>query len=128
MRYAVKAMRGNSVVELRLEAVDEVAVRETALTDGYTVLAVQRGSYAWPRLLARQFPVALFSLQLMALLEAGLNLVEAVRALAAKEADALRRRVLDEVLSALRAGASFSQALERLPGHFPRLYVAIVQA
>src|SRR4029077_5402031 len=44
------------------------------------------------------------------------------------EADALRRRVLEEVLSALRAGASFSQALERLPGHFPRLYVAIVHA
>jgi len=128
MRYAVKAMRGNSVVELRLDAVDEVAVRESALKEGYTVLAVQRGSYAWPTVLSRQFPVALFSLQLMALLEAGLNLVEAMRALAAKEADTMRRRVLEEVLSALRAGASFSQALERLPGHFPRIYVAIVQA
>ena len=48
MRYAVKAMRGNSVVELRLEAEDEVAARETARKEGYTVLAVQRGSYAWP--------------------------------------------------------------------------------
>jgi len=128
MRYAVKAMRGNSVVELRLEAADEAAVRESALKDGYTVLAVHRGAYAWPKLPTRQFPVALFSLQLMALLEAGLNLVEAMRALAAKEADAPRRRVLEELLSSLRAGASFSQALERLPAHFPRIYVAIVHA
>ena len=40
----------------------------------------------------------------------------------------MRRRVLEELLSTLRAGASFSQALERLPGHFPRIYVAIVQS
>jgi general secretion pathway protein F len=129
MRYAVKAMRGDSVVDLRLEAEDDVAAREAALREGYTVLAVHRSAHAWRMpVLQRPFPVGLFTLQLMALLEAGLNLVEAMRALAAKEPDALRRRVLDNVLSVLRTGASFSQAIERLPRHFPRIYVAIVQA
>jgi general secretion pathway protein F len=129
MRYAVKAMRGDSVVDLRLEAEDDVAAREAASREGYTVLAVRRGRTEWRAPLPRRaFPVGLFSLQLMALLEAGLNLVEAMRALAARETDALRRRVMNDVLSALRSGTSLSQAIERMPAHFPRIYVAIVRA
>jgi general secretion pathway protein F len=130
MRYAVKAMRGDAVVDIDLEAGDAMAAREQLIRQGYAVLAVrQRGGGMLRRLsLSEAFPVPLFTVQLVALLDAGLNLVEALQALAHKEASPVRRRVLEEVLGALRSGESFSQAVARLPEHFPPVYGAIVRA
>jgi general secretion pathway protein F len=130
MRYAVKAMRGDAVVDIDLEAGDAIAAREQLSRQGYAVLAVkQRGAGLMSRFNLREaFPVPLFTIQLVALLDAGLNLVEALQALALKENNLSRRRVVEEMLSALRSGESFSQAVARLPEHFPAIYVAIVRA
>src|SRR5688572_7794377 len=128
MRFAVKAMRGEAVVDLQLDAEDDIAAREEALRQGYRVLTVRKTGRFLSAPLHARFPVGLFSIQLVSLLDAGLNLVEAIRALAVKERHPPRRRVLEEILSSLRSGASFSQAVDRLPRHFPRVYVAIVQA
>ncbi len=64
----------------------------------------------------------------MALLEAGLNLVEAVQTLAEKEAHGERHEVLAAMVAAIRRGEPFSQAVASLPRHFPPLYVATLQA
>jgi general secretion pathway protein F len=130
MRYAVKAMRGEAVIDVELDAEDSVAAREEAARRGYEVLAVRRrGISLTTRIVVDgKFPVALFTSQLIALLDAGLNLVEALQALAFKEKTSQRRRVLDSILSTLNAGQTFSQAIARLPMHFPRVYVAIVHA
>jgi general secretion pathway protein F len=129
MRYTVKAMRGDAVVDLHFEAGDAGAAREQASRQGYAVLAVRRRGGARLRLeMNRAFPVALFSVQLVSLLDAGLNLVEALQALAFKEVAGERRRVIEELLGALRAGESFSQAIARLPADFPPIYAAIVRA
>lgn len=128
MRYAVKAMRGDAVVDLRLDVEDDTAARDEARRQGYVVLAVRRRSRLSMQVLRRRFPIGLFSLQLVALLDAGLNLVEAMRALTVKEQDPLRRRVMQDILSSLRTGESFSQAIARLPAHFPGIYVAIIEA
>jgi len=130
MRYTVKAMRGDAVVDLDLEAQDPLAARDEAVRQGYEALVVRRRSFLsrFEVSLKREFPTALFTVQLVALLDAGLNVVEALQALASKEQLAQRRRVIEELLSGLRAGESFSQAVGRLPGHFPRIYAAVVRA
>lgn len=128
MRYAVKAVRGQAVVDLQLEAPDLLAAREEALRQGYSVLSV-KGEPGLRNLAAgRRFPTTLFSIQLVSLLDAGLNLVEALQALASKEQRAWMRRVTGGLLSALRAGESFSQALARFPEQFPPIYAAVVRA
>lgn len=75
-----------------------------------------------------RFPLLLFSQELLALLDAGLNLTEALSTLYAKERQAHVRVVLGEMLRALREGRNFSDVLAEAPKHFPDVYVATVRA
>lgn len=77
---------------------------------------------------ATRFPLLVFCQQLLSLLEAGLQLVEAVDALADKEHDSAHRHVLTQLQTDLRSGLSFSQALERYPAIFPPLFQAAIEA
>lgn len=130
MEFEVKAFkRSGSVVALTLAGADEADARAQAQRMGYGVLAARRKD-AWSlrRLLsADAFPLALFSQELLALLQAGLTVVEAVEGLAEKEQRPEARRVLERVLRALREGQPLSGALQSAGG-FPPLYVATVQA
>lgn len=74
------------------------------------------------------FPVLMFSQELLALLEAGLNLTEALAALLAKETQPNWRSVLQKMMQALQEGISFSDVLGTLDSHFPQVYVATVRA
>jgi len=74
------------------------------------------------------FPTTLFSIELMALLEAGLNLVEALSTLAEKNEQGESNEVLSGLVSAIRCGEPFSQAVSRFPRHFSPLYVATIKA
>ena len=73
-------------------------------------------------------PPALFSQELVALLEAGLNLVEALETLAEKEERAEARKIIRGLLGELYEGRSFSHALGAFPHVFTPLYVATVRA
>jgi general secretion pathway protein F len=67
-------------------------------------------------------------MELMSLLEAGLNLVEALQTLAEKEGHGERQEVLSGLLGAIHRGEPFSQAVAGFPQHFSPLYVATVKA
>jgi general secretion pathway protein F len=98
---------------------------------GIRVLGIESAGAAEPSALSQgrqAFPLLMFSQELLALLEAGLNLNEALEALHAKEARPAAKAVLAEVLAALRRGRSFSDALAEYPQQFPELYVATVKA
>lgn len=75
-----------------------------------------------------EFPLVLFSQELLALLDAGLNLTEALATLHAKERHVMARAVLADVLLQLREGRNFSDVLAMAPQHFPQVYVATVRA
>jgi general secretion pathway protein F len=64
----------------------------------------------------------------VALLEAGLSLVEAIDALTEKERDESVRHLLEGLRRRLYEGQSLSVALGEFPGSFPTLYVATVRA
>ncbi len=75
-----------------------------------------------------KFPLLLFSQELLALLDAGLNLSEALTTLHAKERQTITRTVLTQVLLSVREGKNFSDVLTSMPQHFPEVFVAIVRA
>lgn len=75
-----------------------------------------------------RFPLLVFSQQLLSLLEAGLQLVEAVDTLAENERDAKHQAFLNEVQSSLESGLSFSQTLAKWPHIFPPLFQAAIEA
>jgi general secretion pathway protein F len=65
---------------------------------------------------------------LLALLRAGLGIVEGLEALLEKEANPAARGVLERLLAGLREGQRFSSVLAGQPALFPPLYVGIVRA
>lgn len=131
MRFELKALKGRQGLEaLKLDARDaDDAIRQAA-AQGYTVLSARR-SFSLESLLPRSssaLPLALFSQELVALLEAGLNLVEALETLAEKEERAEARKIIRGLLAELYEGRSFSHALGAFPHVFTPLYVATVLA
>jgi general secretion pathway protein F len=75
-----------------------------------------------------RFPLLVFCQQLLSLLQAGLQLVEAMDALAEKEQEAHHRQILTRLQTGLRSGLSFSQALAPYPEIFPPLFQAAIEA
>jgi len=75
---------------------------------------------------ARPFPLTLFIQELIALLDAGLVIVEAIEALCESSSDAEQRRVLGEILKELYRGQQLSQALAAQPQLFPPLLISTV--
>ncbi len=101
-----------------------------AAASGYTVLSARprRARDTFSARFAPRYPLVLFSLELLALLRAGLSLVESLETLAEKEQHASFSAVLASVNASLHEGQSFSAALERHPQAFPPLYVSTVRA
>jgi general secretion pathway protein F len=130
MHFNVKAMRaGEGITALALEAANETDATRQAEAQGYTVLAVgARTGIAWFARARGHFPLVLFSHELLALLDAGLPLVEAVETLAEKEHRPEVKRAITQIIEHLYEGKTLSQALEYFPQSFPALYVATVRA
>lgn len=131
MQYLVKAYREpEGVITLPFDAADTAEATRLAEGQGYRILSIKGGS-TWNFSLARsnaKFPIMLFSQELLALLDAGLTLVEAMEALAEKEHHTDTKRTLDQIIARLYEGQTFSQALTQFPTAFPQLYVATIRA
>ena len=130
MLYKLSVLRGREYQSLRLEAANEKAAAQAARAQGYTVFSVDvarpAAGLTWLR--RERFPLMLFSQELLALLEAGLNLMEAMEALAEKEQRPQVRDTLKTTLRLLNEGQPLSQAMEASPQAFPPLYVAALRA
>jgi general secretion pathway protein F len=126
MRFDVRALGREGVVQLSLDAVSRDDATAQAAAQGYSVLSVRRRG-AWLERRTR-FPLMLFNQELAALLNAGLGLVESLQALREKHQADAARDVLNRVLDELYQGRTFSAALASSPGAFPRLYVETIRA
>jgi general secretion pathway protein F len=118
----------NKKKSVLFEAGSEADAIRLAVSRGVRVLAIENKAQAGREKIRGKFPLLLFSQELLALLEAGLNLNEAAQTLLAKERQVLAQSVLQNVLSALQEGRSFSDALAQFPKHFPEVYIATVRA
>lgn len=128
MEYQVKALRGSELVLLNIVAMhaDDAATQIKA--KGFQPISIHAKSLSLNTKTNKKFPLALFSQELLALLEAGLNLVESIETLAEKEQRTNVKNALDALLQALYQGQTLSAALELQPTIFPILYVATVRA
>lgn len=97
---------------------------------GLEVLDVRSAALTWPvRQTRASFGLALFAQELIALLRAGLSLIEALETLQERQQDAQRDgAVLSELIARMREGKSFSQGLQDFPEYFPELFVASIAA
>lgn len=129
MRYRVKALRpGAGVSALTVEALDEAEVVTRLRREGAQVLSIAAERGGWLASRRTRFPLLLFSQELIALLDAGLNLTEALETLAEKESRAESRQLIERLLATMREGRPFSAALAAQGEAFPPLYAATVRA
>jgi general secretion pathway protein F len=130
MRFEVVALDARQqVVALKLDAANAALAADEVRKQGLSLISLRsRGLRLAPAPRRRRFPATLFSMELMSLLEAGLNLVEALQTLAEKEGHGERQEVLSGLLAAIHRGEPFSQALAGFPQHFSALYVATIKA
>lgn len=131
MEYEVRALGSGKVISVLVEALNEEDAQGQVAARACRPLSVRRHGrgLARPRGERRlSFSLILFSQELLALLEAGLSIVEALDALREKERHPPVRHVFARLLHSLQEGKSFSRALEELPAIFPPLYVGIVRA
>lgn len=125
---------GGAVHSLLVSADDAAAARQRASQQGLQVLGcTPRGSHVAQRqgltLVPRHgLDVAAVSQDLASLLGAGLSVIDALRTLAASEAQAARRAILLDVAQGVSDGLPLSAALSRDAGRFPPLLIATVSA
>jgi len=131
MRYSLKALGQQGIVQLQVEAEDAEHARRQAENQGLRVVSIRGQGGVLRALPVRRAPVfdlVLFSQELGTLLSAGLPLIDALESLAEKAPNASSRKVLEALVRQLYEGRSLSQALGEQPRVFPALYVALVQS
>lgn len=135
MQYDVRALTSDHLItHLTVDATDEVdARRQVAAMSLFAaeIRPTRRSVLSALRPQAKpseKVSLVLFSQELLALLTAGLSIVEGLEALLEKESSEGARSVLHRLLSGLREGKRFSTVLSEQPGLFPPLYIGIVRA
>lgn len=130
MQFHLKVYRRqDGIGSLQCSAPDATMAKAQAEQRGYSVLsltAVRNGLGGALR--NTHFDVPLFGQELLALLEAGMELVESLGLLAHRAREASARDVLERVVALVGEGKPFSLALQDCSGAFPVLFVATVRA
>src|SRR3974390_1027148 len=72
--------------------------------------------------------LVLFTRQLATMIDAGLAMVQSLQALAEQTTNKVMRDVIKDVCTRVEGGDSFSEALQKHPKAFSRLYVCMVAA
>lgn len=136
MRFLLTVFRASeSVSEREFDGVDLASACRHAEAQGYRVIAAvpAEGSLRfklgeWFARGGSHFTAPLFCQELLALLDAGLGLVESLALLAPRARREKVRQVLVGLQRELGEGRSFSSALESIPAVFPALLVATIKS
>jgi general secretion pathway protein F len=132
MQFAVRTLAPDmSISSIVVDAADVHDARSQVEARGLFVSSIEpaRGNpFAGLGKKGGRLSIVLFSQELLALLNAGLGIVEGLEALLEKEANPGARGVLERLLAGLREGKRFSNVLAAQPDLFPPLYVGIVRA
>lgn len=120
--YTVTILQGGKRVNQTVLAASPDDASARIIAGGGIVLQVQER----PARKEKRFPLNLFLQELIALLEAGLVVVEAVEALRESSRDGGTSLILDTLVKKLYEGAQLSQAMMALPALFPPLLINTV--
>lgn len=132
MRFEVKALTSRQHMQvLQVEAESEADARrqvENQQLLPVTLRPLRAKSNYKGGSRRKGFSLLLFSQELLALLSAGLSLVESIEALLEKEGGTEARHILSSIQTRMREGLRFSEAVSQHPVYFPVLYVGIIKA
>src|ERR687897_2094474 len=132
--YAYKALdRQGEIIEDKTEGSGEMAVAQELRQQGLLVIDVKEQTVAQKDILApfkriRLGDLVVFSRQLSTMINAGLPIVRALYILSEQTENPKLVDVVVAVRKDVEAGSSLSEALEKHPKVFSRLYVEMIKA
>lgn len=131
--FKVRGLTAQGQLQLRLiTAGSRVEAEQSARQGGLRVLDVQGDGFRRPTLFASNaggFDLALFAHELVALLSAGLSLIETLETLAERQEGASSASsILNDLVRRMQEGQAFSGALKTFPAVFPELFIASIAA
>ena len=132
---AVFSYRGTNVegtiIEGAIEAVDEQAALERLKNSNIIPLKIFVPGKGLKKRFARRSSTGdllNFTTELASLLEAGLPLDRSLNILAGISENKEKQALIQSILRSIREGSSFSDALQKNPRMFPRLYINMIKA
>ncbi len=127
--YQAKNAKTGEKVKAQVQAENEQQAAKLIREQGYTPLDIHleksRG-LSLNRIKSKD--KVLFSRQLSTLINAGLPLVQALRSVGAQTTNKALKDVINQVITDVEAGTSFSKSLARHPKVFNRVYISLIEA
>jgi general secretion pathway protein F len=128
--YKATTMEG-AIVEGVIEAVDDKSAIERLKNTGILPLEVispREGIKKRITLRSSKGDLLIFTTELSALLGAGLPLDRSLNILSEISESSEMKNIIQSILKSIREGSSFSDALQKHPRVFPKLYVNMIRA
>jgi general secretion pathway protein F len=128
--YRATTMEG-AIVEGAIEAADEKSAIERLKNSGIIPLKVaapEEGIKKRITLRSSKTDLLTFTTELSSLLSAGLPLDRSLNILSEISESKEMKNIIQSILKSIREGSSFSDALQRHPKVFPRLYINMIRA
>jgi type IV pilus assembly protein PilC len=129
--YVARETGTGREIRSSLEANTEQAAIAALLNRNLLVVSIQEKVTKKGRMAGGTVPLqdmVVFTRQLATMIDAGLAMVQCLQALAEQTQNKAMRDVIKDVCSRVEGGDSFSEALQKHPKVFNRLYVAMVGA
>ena len=129
--YVARETVSNREIRSSVEAATEQAAIATLLNRNMLVLSIQekvgkRGRTSGGRVALAD--LVIFTRQLATMVDAGLAIVQSLQALAEQTTNKVMRDVIHDVCARVESGDSLSDALQKHPKAFNKLYVCMVGA
>lgn len=129
-KYEATNSETGQKVRAEVQADNEQAAAKLIREQGLTPLSIKvekSGSASRFKRIKTKDKV-LFSRQLSTLINAGLPLVQSLRQVANQTTNKALKTVINQIVSDVEAGSSFSQSLNHFPQVFNRVYISLVEA
>lgn len=129
--YAARETASGREIRNMVEAANEQAAIAALLNRNLLVLSIQekigkKGKTKGGRVALADLVV--FTRQLATMIDAGIAIVQALQALGDQSPNKVMRDTIKDVCTRVESGESFSEALQKHPKAFNRLYVSMVSA
>src|SRR5512136_124209 len=129
--YVARETASGREIRNSVDAATEQAAIAALLNRNMLVLSIQEKVGRQGRTSGGRVGLAdlvIFTRQLATMIDAGLAMVQSLQALAEQTTNKVMRDVIHDVCARVESGDSFSEALQKHPKAFSRLYVCMVAA
>src|SRR3989441_3026625 len=129
--YVARETASGREIRSSVEAINEQSAIAALMNRNLAVVSIQERVGKKGRTSGGRVALAdlvIFTRQLATMIDAGLAMVQSLQALAEQTTNKVMRDVIKDVCTRVESGDSFSEALQKHPKAFSRLYVCMVAA